>query len=244
MTIYTARPQARSYGHAIGVILLDCVQPNIPGDVANASTYGYPVLFEHAAGLTPMAAKTGDPAQLGAAVDAARRLEDNGVKAITSNCGFLLYAQEEVASAVRVPVLMSSLMQIPTICASLPKERAVGVITADDRLMTDRLLQGSAGAHADRVRIAGMQEGPEFARGILAQEGSLDAALLSDEVVAVAQALIARYPEIGALLLECALLPPYSRAVQQATGLPVYDFITQTDWLFHATHQRSYEGNY
>lgn len=244
MPSYVARPQARSYGHAIGIILLDCVQPNIPGDVANASTYTYPVLFEHAAGLTPTAAKTGDPQCLGAAVEAARRLEAQGVKAITSNCGFLLYAQDEVAAAVSVPVLMSSLMQLPTICASLSRDRAVGVITADARLLTDRLLRQSAGSFADRIRVAGMQDGPEFQRAILEQAGSLEPERLSEEVVAVAKSLQQLYPEIGAYLLECALLPPYSSAVQQALELPVYDFVTQTDWLFHGTHQRGYQGLY
>ncbi len=244
MPSYVARPQARSYGHAIGIILLDCVQPNIPGDVANASTYAYPVLFEHAAGLTPTAAKTGDAEHLGAAVEAARRLEAQGVKAITSNCGFLLYVQEDVAAAVSVPVLMSSLMQLPVICASLSRDRAVGVITADARLMTGHLLAESAGSFADRVRVAGMQDSTEFQRAILEQAGRLEPERLRDEVVDVARSLHKRYPEIGAYLLECALLPPYSRAVQQALELPVFDFITQTDWLFHATHQRAYQGLY
>lgn len=244
MTLYTARPEARSYGHAIGIIVLDCVQPNIPGDVANASTYRYPVLFEAAPGLTPTAAKTGDPAHLGAAVEAARRLEGKGVKAIASNCGFLLYIQDEVAAAVRVPVLMSSLLQLPLIFAFLAGDRAVGVITADDRLMTAALLERAAGAEAHRLRIVGLQDGPEFTRGILEQAGSLDAERLSNEVVATATALVDRHPGIGALLLECALLPPYSRAVQRATGLPVYDFVTQIDWLFRGTHQQVYEGLY
>ena len=244
MPRYTARPEARSYGHAIGIIVLDCVQPNIPGDVANASTYRYPVLFESAPGLTPTAAKTGDATLRPAAVEAARRLAGRGVKAITSNCGFLLLAQEEVASAVEVPVMMSSLMQAPMMCAALPPGHAVGVVTADSRLMTDELASKAAGPYADRLRVTGMESSAEFQRAFLEEGGILDSDRLEEEVVEITRELIGSHPEIGAVLLECALLPPYSHRVQQATGLPVCDFVTLTDWLFASTHQQRYAGHY
>jgi hypothetical protein len=30
------------------------------------------------------------------------------------------------------------------------------------------------------------------------------------------------------------MMPPYSQAVQQATGLPVYDFLTMIDYVYTA----------
>src|SRR5690349_23463818 len=35
-----------------------------------------------------------------------------------------------------------------------------------------------------------------------------------------------RDPSIAAVVLECSMLPPYAKAVQEAVQLPVFDFIT------------------
>ena len=242
--IYHARPDARFYGHAIGIIVLDCVQPNIPGDVANASTYRYPVLFEPVDGLTTIAAKSGDPALEQAVVEAACRLEARGVKAISSNCGFLHRYQEAIARAVRIPVLMSALQQLPMVLAGLSKDAEVGVITADAGMLGEALLQLAVGDRTDRLRVTGLQDSPEFRRAMRNQTGALDAARLEHEVAEAAAALVATHPAIQAIVLECAVFPPYSRAVSQRCALPVFDFITMLDWLFAGTHPREYTGFY
>jgi hypothetical protein len=40
------------------------------------------------------------------------------------------------------------------------------------------------------------------------------------------------------------MLPPYSRAVQQATGVPVFDFISMIDYVQSGAYQRAYQGLY
>jgi hypothetical protein len=56
--------------------------------------------------------------------------------------------------------------------------------------------------------------------------------------------VLAEYPDLGAVVLECSMLPPYARAIQQAVGLPIYDFVTMIDYLQAATHRRRYSGYY
>jgi hypothetical protein len=41
-------------------------------------------------------------------------------------------------------------------------------------------------------------------------------------------------PNIKAILLECTELPPYADAIRKATGLPVYDAITNCDFVMSA----------
>ena len=40
------------------------------------------------------------------------------------------------------------------------------------------------------------------------------------------------------------MLPPYAHAMQQAIGLPIYDFVTMIDYLQAATHRERYVGYY
>ena len=46
---------------------------------------------------------------------------------------------------------------------------------------------------------------------------------------------------MGAIIMECSMLPPYSKAVQEATGLPVYDFINMIDFVKRGTHAQGYD---
>jgi Asp/Glu/hydantoin racemase len=43
--------------------------------------------------------------------------------------------------------------------------------------------------------------------------------------VRVARRLQAAYPDLGALVLECTNMGPYTPDLQRATGLPVFDMV-------------------
>ena len=40
----------------------------------------------------------------------------------------------------------------------------------------------------------------------------------------------------------CSDLPPYAYAIQAATGLPVFDFISMIDWIEKSVVQKPYFG--
>ena len=244
MPVYEVRKDATSYGHAVGILSLEHPMPFIPGSVGNMSTYGYPVILKMVKGLVFERVFRGDPECGDMLVEAAKELEAQGVKAITSNCGFMLKYQDKVAQAVKVPVFLSSLLQLPLIAASSGRTRPVGLITADDRGMGNDMLI-LAGIEAEvPVVVKGMQERPEFKRSTLEMCGTLDSDLVERETVAVAREMVDEHPDMAAILLECSELPPYARAVQDATGLPTYDFITMIDYFHAATHRQRYEGSY
>jgi hypothetical protein len=73
--------------------------------------------------------------------------------------------------------------------------------------------------------------------------GSLDVDKVRAEAVEVAVDLAAS-GGIGAILLECSELPPYAAAVQEATGLPTYDFLTLIEYFHMAINRRPYSGIY
>lgn len=246
MPIYEACGGSESYGHAVGILIEDVdLCPFIPGDVGNAGTYRYPVIYRTIKGCTIEQMLFADGAGLDQEiVEGARELVRKGVRGITSNCGFLLRFQDLVARSVDVPVFMSSLLQLPMMLKSIGPHRAVGVITAHSGKL-DRDLLGLAGVAPDApIFIGGLQDEPEFKSSMMDCVGRLDSDRLEKEVVGVAKGLIEAHPGIAAILLECADLPPYAHAVQAATGLPVFDFTTLIDLFFAAQHRKRFDAPY
>ena len=107
--MYRAHRGQVAYGYSVGIVCLEYFMPFIPGDVGNASTYDFPVLYGEVKGATFDAIIVRqDPAMLPIVLKAAEDLVRQGAKAITSDCGYFGAYQREVADALPVPVFLSS----------------------------------------------------------------------------------------------------------------------------------------
>ena len=62
-------------------------------------------------------------------------MEEEGIQAITTSCGFNAVFQTELSKAVPVPVFTSALLQIPFI-KNLIGDRPIGVLTANGKALT------------------------------------------------------------------------------------------------------------
>src|SRR5215217_2386040 len=98
----------------LGILALDTAFPRIPGDVGCAATFDFPVRYATVEGADPDAVvhRASDSA-LPRFVRAARKLVEDGCIGITTTCGFLVRWQRDLAAAVEVPVLTSSLLLVP-----------------------------------------------------------------------------------------------------------------------------------
>ena len=63
-------------------------------------------------------------------IKTAREMEKDGIRAITTSCGFNAVFQSELSNSVSVPVFTSSLLQVPMVYRMLGKGYLVGIITA------------------------------------------------------------------------------------------------------------------
>ncbi|MGM0392831.1 MAG: aspartate/glutamate racemase family protein [Thermodesulfobacteriota bacterium] len=237
---YAIKNKQVSYGEAIGILLLDSVIPFIPGDVANATSYDFPVRFKKVPGFTVARAIGKDDSVYDDLLAAARDLAANGVRAVTGDCGFMALHQQRLQQDLGLPVCLSSLLQIPFIRHLVPAGTGIGIVTADSRSLTPDFFEAIGIPFGPDLLIHGMESCPEFASAVLDEKGTLDADKIREEVVATAQAVSAQ--NISAILLECSVLPPYARTVHNATGLPVFDYITMIKYVFHALEPRRYCG--
>ena len=175
-------------------------------------------------------------------VEAAEELARQGAKAITSDCGYFGAYQREVALAVDVPVFLSSLMQAPLVLSMLAPEQRLAVLVANGASLGSRLLERIGLRDTSRIVFRGLEDKTEFRRTVLDEVGTLDVDAVEREVVDAALEVQAEHPELGALLLECSDLPPYSAAVQAATGLPVFDWIGFINYVHQAVNAKPYTG--
>lgn len=230
------------YGEPIGIIVLEARYPCIPGNVANASTFDFPVRYESVSGgsIEGLLGRH-DESLLDGFITAARRLESAGVKAITGACGFMALFQNQVQQAVNVPVLLTSLLQIPFIRQITGRQ--VGVITANNESLTRMDLTSIGIENTDFISI-GMEDSRAFTSGVLEESGTLDSAAIEEEVVAKTRHLLQDNPDVGAILLECSDLPPYSHRLQKEFGLPIFDYITMIRHAATTFLHRPYQGMY
>ena len=235
MTIHRLLPRAQAYGYQLGLLLLDEVETHVPGDTAHAASYPYPVLFKVVEGASAYRVTTGDPDVETSIVEAARELEAAGVMGISSNCGFMLHYQHSVSQAVGVPAMLSSLQQLPMIAAAIGPHRTIGVLTAFVDRLGSNVLALSGLSPETKIAVTSIENTEEF-RGLATQD--LDKERFEARHVEAAQSLFDQHDDIGALLLECALYPPYAPALQRRFNVPVFDFVSLIDHLHSVTHRR------
>lgn len=221
------------YGAPLGVLMLEARFPRILGDMGNAATWPFPVLYKVVSGASPeKVVLKGAAGLLPDFIAAAQELVRLGAEGITTNCGFLSLFQRELAAAISVPVATSSLMQVPWVQATLPPGKRVGLVTVSAATLTPQHLT-AVGVAAD-TPVTGTESGREFFRVLIrAEKEEMDIDLAEQDVVEAALRLVASHPDVGAIVLECTNMPPYAAAVQAATGLPVHDIYSMITW-FHA----------
>jgi hypothetical protein len=240
--LYHSKSGQVSYGEAIGILLIDSVAPYIPGDVANATTYNFPVRFKKVPGLTVEKMFSHNKVLKDKILKAALELQNEGVRAITGDCGFFAVYQEDLVKHLDIPVFMSSLLQIPFMNNLINPKDKIGIITANAKSLDSTVLQPCGADLRERLVIRGLEECPNFSASFIEETGELDKQEVESEIVAVANQMIAEFPEVKLLLFECSVLAPYGPAVQQATGLPIFDFITMINYVYNTVVKKSFTG--
>ncbi len=230
-------------GYTVGIMLLDVHYPLMPGNVVNADTYNFPVRHAWVPGANQARMHSGDDTLLPSLIATAEQLEVEGCRAICGACGYFGHFQRRVAEAIDVPVYLSSIVQIPWIRAGLKPSQKIGVLCADGHNLTPALFKECYASQEDFdacvVKSAG--ELPEFS-ALMERRGHFDNGIIRQELIGLARQIMEENENIGAFLLECSDMPPYSADIQRAVNLPVFDFITLINYVHSAVAQKPYYG--
>jgi len=218
------------YGASVGILMLETRFPRIPGDMGNALTWPFPVLYRVVPRASPeRVVRQRAEGLLPAFIEAGRALVREGADGITTNCGFLSLFQDEMSAALGVPVATSALMQVPMVQRLLPPGQRVGILTISAESLSAEHLE-KAGVDPE-APLVGTDDGREFSRVILGDEPELDVELACTDNLAAARSLIERHPDVGAIVLECTNMVPYAAEIRRATGRPVFSIYSFITWF-------------
>jgi len=90
-------------GVAVGIIVFgEGGVPLVPGNVGNATTFNFPVYYKtiEAATAERVVSTKPNPLVLKELIEAGKKLEEQGCRAITSDCGYFANYLPEVAAAI------------------------------------------------------------------------------------------------------------------------------------------------
>ena len=224
------------YGFPIGILMLHTQFPRIPGEMGNAWTWDFPVLYKIVKGASvKRVVEESDSSLLEPFIVAANELVAEGVSSITTNCGFLAMFQKQLAEAIDVPIFTSTLLMVPMIHKMLKPSQKVGIISVNASSLTEKQMQGAGIENVPYV-ITGLEttEQKHFSRTLIENALELDIDKAREEHREVAARLVRENPEIGAIVLECTNMPPYAQDIRDVTGLPVFDIVTLVNFVYQS----------
>lgn len=213
-----------NYGQDIGILMMRTVFPRLVGDIGNARTFRVPVRYR-IVNIDPlnMTEKNANEQLIGPFIKAARSLENEGCKAITTSCSFLAGFQKQLADAVHIPVFTSTMLLVPVLKTMLNRNSSIGILTECADLLSEPYFN-QCGWSSDEVNVHVTGQAPEsrFSELIIGDnpEGQWDE--LTEDVREMTERHMREHPDTGALILECTNYAPFTRMIQDIAGVPVF----------------------
>ena len=153
-----------------------------------------------------------------------------GVGAMTANCGLIALMHKELSATVKVPVVTSGLLLVPTLHRMMPDKR-IGILTFHTHAVTERNYNASGWSENEiPIALGGIGESEAWLEFLATKE--IPDALrpqLEADLSATAKRLLDENPDIGCFVSECTMLPTCLPAVREAVRMPVYDILTLLD---------------
>ncbi len=205
---------------------------SLVGNSTNPASYRYPVRLNPVRGANVHTVlENPSPEVLAQMIADAQAMAADGIAAITTSCGFNAIFQAELASALSIPVFTSSLLQVPMVQRMIGPQAEVCIVTANAGALRPEHLSAVGITRTTGLRVVGLEPCTEWRRMFTEPDQDVDLALIEKEILSTCLEAVATHPAVRAFVLECTDLPPFSAAIRQQTGLPVFDFITMTNYL-------------
>jgi len=235
-----------NYGQDIGVLMLDTQFPRIPGDIGN--NFSYPgvhlryKMVKNALG-SKICTPEPDPEMIKPFIEAAKELEAEGCKAITTSCGYLLAFQEVLAKSVNIPVFTSGIMLVPLVRTMMGPEAKIAILTERPwNLNPAHFPKIGFDVNTDKnIVISGMREGSAFPALFIDNNLEEDEEVLRDCMLLMAKDTMEKHPDTKAIVFECTNFGPWTKDVSDYTGVPVFGINQLLEFVASCVRPRYYK---
>ncbi|MDA8889161.1 aspartate/glutamate racemase family protein [Hellea sp.] len=221
------------FGEAVGLMVFRPWYPAISaaGHANNMQTYDFPVRLAFVddpfdpVGYVESSSENGGW-NIKSWITAARQLEEDGVRAIVSGCGLAGSIHSKLQASLEIPLYSATLQFVNHFADQIGRDKRVGILTIGENFLNARNQALFAECGVDKnvkIACAGMYNSEyknDFMKYLM-ETGNVEVA--TSDVVNTVMAMIEKYPDIGGIVVECTDLPPFSQAIREATGLPVFD---------------------
>lgn len=196
------------------------------GNSTNPDSYNFGVKFVEIKGANTETVIT-HPSEriLNRMIETSKTLEKEGIRAISTSCGFNAIFQKELSKEVPIPIFTSALLQIPFIQSTLGNQK-IAVVTANGQALNSEHFLNCGVTNMNNLVIIGLEENSEWNRIFTSQQEEVDIVSVENEIIESIRATLRTTNDIGAILLECTDLPPFAEKIRTTFGLPVFDFQT------------------
>ncbi len=220
------------YGAPLGILMLEARFARIPGDMGNAETWPFPVLYRVVAGASPERVVLRGAAGLRDDFIAAAR--DAGCRGRRGDHHQLRLPRPVPARAGRGGGR-----------SGRHQRAAAGALGAGDCCRRGsgwgwsrcrparcrRSIWPPPACRPTRRSRAPRAGSSSSACLILGEKEDLDVAAAEADILDAGAELVRRHPDVGAIVLECTNMPPYAAALRRALDRPVFDIYSLVTWL-------------
>ncbi len=219
----------------IGILAWEHELEQIPGTVIHPRTFDFPVRVKRVPGADyeSVVVHPESSGIIRAFITAAQALEKEGVLAIISTTGLTVLYQQQLADAVQIPVMTSSMLLLPMVTRMLNRQQQIGIITADSRhLGPDHFV--AAGVADIPLCVRGMEQ-TRLLRDFAVRPNQGDAlTIYAQEVGRTARLLIEENDRVGAIIIEVTGLCSFSGSLRKQFKLPVFDIVEAANMLWYS----------
>lgn len=223
--------QSNSDVPVMGVITLGHIE-GAPGTASHRASFPWPTLWHSLTGTHLVSdALTASPRLYPQVLELAKDLVDQGADCILTTCGYFTPYQTDLVRDLPVPVLTSSLMQLPALLAMAGTKRVL-VVAANAKAVDDRCLSMAGVSDQRRVSILGLEGPGAFREQVLEAGGLHDVPAIIRQASVAVDAAVTHDRDIAAVLLECGDLCLAAPGLRSRPGPPVYDYLTGAASLY------------
>ena len=154
---------------------------------------------------------------------------------LTTSCGFLAPYQKELQENLNIPVVVSSISQLPEMSKIYSPEQVIILTIAADKLCKKHLPRA---LWKYSKCICGLGNSSYFHKVIFEDMMMFDEAKVADELLTVFKN--ACNENTQALLLECTNMPPYKAHLKQFKDIKVFDILSAIEALLPNTVNPTY----